>query len=60
MLNAVERLRKGAVKWFLLLGQRKIGKTSLLYEFEGRLPQDIFSAHSDCRESAKEDGCLFI
>ena len=60
LLDAVDSLRKGAVKWFLLLGQRKIGKTSLLYEFEGRLPQDVFSSHIDCWEMKLNPETFFL
>lgn len=37
--HSIERLRAGSPEWIALLGRRKVGKTSLLLEFERTLPE---------------------
>lgn len=43
-----QKLGHGSVEWLALLGHRKTGKTSLLLEWQRRLPKNIFSPFINC------------
>lgn len=47
VISAIARLKKGSPKWLALLGQRKVGKTSLLLEAARRSDASIIFAIID-------------
>ncbi|MBI4602521.1 MAG: AAA family ATPase [Planctomycetes bacterium] len=51
---AVRLLAQGSPKWMLVLGRRKIGKSSLLLEFQRRLPRSVARAYLDLWASTQE------
>lgn len=48
LLQSSDYLLRGYRQLWAIIGWRKIGKSSLLYEFERRLPDEILSVHVDC------------
>jgi predicted AAA+ superfamily ATPase len=48
LLFSAENLAKGARNWVALLGHRKVGKSSLLWELRRRLPANINDVYVDC------------
>jgi hypothetical protein len=50
LLKSAHDLLQGKQTYYAIIGFRKIGKSSLLWEFERHLPQSILSVHLDCWE----------
>jgi len=48
LLFSVENLAKGARNWVAVLGHRKVGKSSLLWELRRRMPAHINDVYLDC------------
>lgn len=50
LLKSAHDLLQGKQTYYALIGFRKIGKSSLLWEFRRQLPEGILSLHLDCWE----------
>ncbi len=50
LLKSAHDLLHGKQTYWAIIGFRKIGKSSLLWEFERHLPESILSVHLDCWE----------
>lgn len=48
LLQTASDLSNGVVRYYSLMGTRKIGKSSLLYEFRRRVPSDVLTVYLDC------------
>jgi len=50
LLKSAQDLLQGKQSYYAIIGFRKIGKSSLLWEFERHLPESTLSLHLDCWE----------
>lgn len=60
LILSAQRLKKQSRSWYALIGQRKIGKSSLIREFKARVSDEYLCLEVDCWNSTRNAYDFFI